>query len=173
MGLVVLILLIVMPIAEIAMFIQVGDAIGLWPTLGAIILTAVIGAALLRHQGSAVLVSAYKSMDAGRVPVKEIFDGACLVLGGVFLLTPGFITDTIGFLLLIPAVRMMIAAWVMRNATVVPPSHPHGRAYRQEQGQPWPDDSGAVIDGEYETVQEKPKDIEGPRGNGQNGGSNG
>ena len=101
------------PILEIAVFIRAGDLIGLWPTLGAVVATAVAGAALLRAQGLAALGRARAQLDQGQVPIAEVFTGACLLLGGALLLTPGFITDTVGFLLLIPPVREVLGRWIM------------------------------------------------------------
>ncbi len=108
MALLLLAAFILVPLIEIGLFIEVGGWIGLWPTLGLIILTAVIGTALLRQQGLATLRRAQSQMDAGQVPAKELFDGACLLFGGLLLLTPGFFTDAIGFLLLMPPVRDLL-----------------------------------------------------------------
>ena len=82
MPLLLLSVLIAVPLIEIGVFIQVGGAIGLWPTLGAIVLTALAGSALIRHQGLAILGQARDSFAAGRLPVREIFDGICLLLAG-------------------------------------------------------------------------------------------
>lgn len=101
------------PVLEIAIFIQAGKLIGLWPTLAVVVLTAVAGASLLRAQGLAALGRAREQLDQGRVPVEEVFTGACLLVGGALLLTPGFFTDTVGFLLLIPPVRAVIGRWIM------------------------------------------------------------
>lgn len=100
-----LIAFIAIPLLEITVFIQLGGLIGLWPTLGLVLLTAVAGSALLRHQGFATLQRARGSMERGEVPVREVFDGLCLVFAGALLLTPGFVTDAMGIVLFIPAVR--------------------------------------------------------------------
>ena len=102
MGRLIFLILIITPIVEIAVFIQVGGLIGLWPTLAAIVLTALIGTALLRQQGLATLARAQREMAAQRLPVRELFDGICLLLAGALLLTPGFVTDAIGGALLMP-----------------------------------------------------------------------
>lgn len=102
---VLLLLFLAVPIAEIAVFIQAGDLIGLWPTLGLCVATAVIGSILIRAQGLAALMRARATADRGAIPMAEVFTGLCLFLAGALLMTPGFITDTIGFLLLIPPVR--------------------------------------------------------------------
>lgn len=103
------------PIAEIALFIEVGGLIGLWPTLVAIVGTAVIGTAILRHQGIAVLGEAQGAMDDGRLPIDSVIHGLFLLIAGILLLTPGFLTDTVGFALLVPPVRLAIARWLLER----------------------------------------------------------
>lgn len=105
MALLVLIAFIAVPLIEIAVFIRVGEAIGLWPTLGLTILTALLGTWQLRAQGLATLDRARRQLDQGVMPAKELFTGACLLVGGICLLVPGFVTDTFGALLFIPPVR--------------------------------------------------------------------
>lgn len=158
MGFVLFGLFVVLPILEIAVFIQVGGLIGLWPTLACIFATAIIGVAILRHQGLGVLRRAYHTANAGQMPVAEVFDGFCLVIAGAFLLTPGFVTDTFGFLLLVPAVRTWLrtafADKLVRDGAVnvtidgqtVGP-RPRGPGGRRPGGR-----GGMVIDAEYETV---------------------
>lgn len=100
-----LLLLIVIPALEIGLFILSGNIIGVWPTVGLIILTGVIGAGLARRQGAEALRLAQVQMRNRDVPSEAILDGICVLAGGVLLLAPGFITDTVGFLLLIPQTR--------------------------------------------------------------------
>jgi UPF0716 protein FxsA len=97
--------MIIVSILEIVVFIQAGDLMGLWPTIGMVILTAMVGSALLRHQGLAALTFVKETMNVGKLPVNKLFDGLCLLVAGVFLLTPGFLTDGFGFLLLLPIFR--------------------------------------------------------------------
>jgi UPF0716 protein FxsA len=104
--------LICVPILEIAVFIQAGAVIGLWPTIGLVVLTAVAGTWLLRQQGLATLARAQRSMEHNRLPVNELFDGLCLLIAGILLLTPGFVTDSLGLLLLVPGIRTLLRAWV-------------------------------------------------------------
>lgn len=104
-------LLLAVPIVEIALFIQLGDVIGLWPTLALIILTAVIGTALMRAQGFAALQALQRSLEEGGDPKGPLADGAMILLAGLLLLTPGFFTDAIGFALLAPPIRAAIKAW--------------------------------------------------------------
>ncbi len=112
MVLILLVAMIGVPILEIIVFIEAGGYLGLWPTVGAVILTAIIGSALLRHQGLSTLARAQENLAAGRLPMTEVFDGLCIVIGGALLLTPGFITDTIGFLLSRSAGSRHLAAMV-------------------------------------------------------------
>jgi UPF0716 protein FxsA len=104
--------LIGVPIAEIAVFIELGGLIGLWPTLTLIIVTALLGTVLLRHQGLRTLRKAQESLARSEVPVKEAMDGIMLLVAGAFLLTPGFITDAVGALLLCPPVRTCLRGWI-------------------------------------------------------------
>ncbi len=107
MAIVLVLLFIVLPIAEIYVIIKVGEAIGVWPTIALLILDGFLGAALLRHQGRAAWRRFNEALAAGRVPAREVFDGAMVIVGGAFLLAPGFITDVIGLLLLLPPSRAM------------------------------------------------------------------
>ncbi len=107
-ALIIFLLLFGIPVAEIALFIQVGDLIGLWPTLGCILLTAVAGTFLVRAQGIAILGRIQAETQQGRLPVGELVSGACLVIAGLLLVTPGFLTDFLGFCLLIPFSRALL-----------------------------------------------------------------
>jgi UPF0716 protein FxsA len=103
-----LILLVGLPIAELYVIIEVGGAIGVLPTLGLLVADSLLGAALLRSQGRAAWRRFNEALAAGRVPGREVFDGAMVILGGAFLLTPGFITDAFGLLLLLPPTRALV-----------------------------------------------------------------
>jgi UPF0716 protein FxsA len=105
LGLILLATLVGVPLLEIALFIKVGGWIGLAPTLALIVLTAVIGVWMLRLQGISVLISAQRQLAAGSLPVAQVFEGLCLVIAGGLLLLPGFFTDAVGALLLVPAIR--------------------------------------------------------------------
>ena len=96
------------PIMEIAVFIVVGQWIGVLPTIILIILTALLGAALLRHQGVGLALKLRGEMEAGRVPGRELADGAMMLVAGVLLLVPGFVTDTLGLLLFVPQLRARV-----------------------------------------------------------------
>jgi len=150
---IVLLLFIGIPIAEIAVFIEVGDRIGLWPTVGTVVLTAVIGTALLRAQGIATIFKAQESMQNGVFPVQEAFDGICLVAAGALLLTPGFLTDTIGFVLFVPPLRHGLRLYLSRHVTLQ--TQMHGGGFQQGPANKPPFEDG-VIDGEFEDVTTKP-----------------
>lgn len=110
------------PLIEIGLFIVIGGQIGLLATVGIVIVTAIIGASLLRQQGLSVVSGIRADLDQGRMPIAHLADGLCLLIAAVFLLTPGFLTDSIGFLLFVPAVRSHIgrSIWsLMKNSGVV------------------------------------------------------
>jgi UPF0716 protein FxsA len=144
-GLLVLAALIGVPLLEIALFIEVGGRIGLGATLALIVLTAVLGVAILRWQGVGVMLRAQQLLAAGSLPVLEVFEGLCLVIAGVLLLIPGFFTDAVGALLLLPPVRRALYRQVGQRieAHVVDVAGPARRA-----------PSGPTIEAEYEEVLE-------------------
>lgn len=149
LGLVLLAAFIGVPLLEIALFIKVGGWIGLGPTLALIVLTAVIGAWMLRHQGISVLMRAQRQLAEGSLPVAEVFEGLCLVIAGALLLTPGFFTDAIGALLLVPAVRRALYGQVRARieAHVVDASGSYRTAPGQEDAT-----RGPTIETEYEEI---------------------
>src|SRR3546814_14276407 len=97
-----------MPLLAIAVFIQVGSASGVWPSIALPGATMLAGSLLLRAQGLATLLRARAQMDKGELPAREMFEGVCLVLAGGLLTVPGFVTDTLGLLLFIPPVRPLL-----------------------------------------------------------------
>jgi UPF0716 protein FxsA len=111
------ILFIVVPIAELYVIIQVGEAIGVLPTLALLFLDAILGSLLLRHQGRSAWRRFNEALAQRRFPGKEVADGLLIVVGGTLLLAPGFITDVFGVLLLIPPTRA-IARGLLRRFTV-------------------------------------------------------
>ena len=115
MAFAILLALIGVPLVEIAVFIEIGDWIGLWPTLAVIVLTAMVGTWLIRAQGVGVVLRARRTIAEGAPPLREMFDGVCLIVAGAFLLTPGFVTDAAGFLLLLPPFRDLAAGWAWRR----------------------------------------------------------
>ena len=107
-------LFIVVPIAELYVIIQVGQEIGALPTIAILLADSIIGSMLLRAQGRAAWRRFNEALGAGRVPAREVFDGALVIFGGAFLITPGFITDVIGVLLLLPPTRAVIRRVLVR-----------------------------------------------------------
>jgi UPF0716 protein FxsA len=107
-------LFIALPIAELYVIIQIGGAIGVVPTLALLIADSLLGAALARSQSRAAWERFNTALAAGRVPGREVFDGAMIILGGALLLTPGFITDIFGLVLLIPPTRALIRGLLAR-----------------------------------------------------------
>lgn len=105
------VLFIAIPLIEIGLFIQVGGLIGLWPTLALVLLSAVIGTSLMRSQGSRAWTEVQQSLAELRDPTRPMAHGAMILFAGALLLTPGFFTDTMGILLLIPGVRN----WLMKQ----------------------------------------------------------
>lgn len=110
-----LLLFIVVPIVEMWLLITVGQQIGALPTIGLVLLTAFIGVSLLRYQGAAALLKARTKMSTGELPAREIADGLFFAVGGALLLTPGFVTDVIGFACLTPGIRTVIIGFFAKN----------------------------------------------------------
>jgi len=104
-----------LPLLEIAVFIEVGGAIGVWPTIALTVATALAGSLLLRAQGLAALNRARIQMDQGQLPAREMFEGVCLVLAGALLLVPGFVTDALGLLLFLPPFRELLRLMIARH----------------------------------------------------------
>lgn len=132
------------PVIEIVLFIEVGGVIGVWATIAIIFLTAAIGATVARAQGLSTLGELQSRLDAGADPREPMAHGALLLIAGLLLLTPGFMTDAIGFSLLIPAVR---AAAIRRIASHMTVHTSHRGAHRPHSGP-------TTVDGEYEVVDE-------------------
>lgn len=112
------ILFIIIPIIEISVLMQVGELLGMWPTIGIVILSAWVGAKYVRQQGLATLQSVQTKMAQGEMPSSEIVTGLMLLVAGVLLVTPGFVTDIFGLSLLVPSLRQVIAASVQKHINV-------------------------------------------------------
>jgi len=102
------------PVIEIYVLLSVGSLIGLWPTIGLILATGIAGAQLARVQGISVLFSIQQELAQGRMPTSELIDAAMILAGGLLLLTPGFCTDLLGFLLLAPFSRKPLKQYLAR-----------------------------------------------------------
>ena len=123
---------IVVPLIEIYLLVEIGGFIGAPATVFLVVFTAVLGALLLRHQGFYTLQKVQKQMARGEVPAMAMLEGVCLVIGGVLLLTPGFITDSLGFLMLITPTRRYLVNRLLSGFTGFPSS---GRPESLQQSQ--------------------------------------
>ena len=112
---VLLIIFVLVPIAELAVIIQVGQEIGVWWTIAILIADAVLGSLLLRSQGRIAWRRFNVTLQAGRPPAREVLDGVLVIFGGAFLLTPGFITDIFGVILLLPPTRAIVRRLLVRR----------------------------------------------------------
>lgn len=143
------ILFLAVPLIEIALFIQIGDIIGLWPTLGVVIITAFLGTWLMRAQGVLAINQLRSSLNELKDPTEPLVHGAMILIAGALLLTPGFFTDAVGFSLLIPPVRSAVYAYFRSRVKMKSfsmggtPQHP---------AQP----TDSVIEGDYEEVETPP-----------------
>jgi UPF0716 protein FxsA len=144
------------PLIEIALFIQVGGAIGLWSTLGIVVITALFGTYLVRQQGSMAISQLRSQMQTLQDPTETLAHGAMILFSGALLLTPGFFTDAVGFALLVPAFRT--AAFSALRKRIKVQSFAHGS---RPQG-PRADDT--VIEGQFEDVSLEPRKHQGPSG---------
>lgn len=137
-----------LPIFDLASLIEVGERIGLWPTLAAVAGSILIGGMLVRMQGLALLRQAQETLAADRFPAREVFDGICVLIGGMLLMFPGFVSDGLGILLLLPPVRTLLRRLLGRLAL--------GQAEVWTAAGPGadrPPGPGPVIEGEYEPVE--------------------
>jgi UPF0716 protein FxsA len=146
--LILLLIIIGLPLLEIAIFIQVGEAIGVTATLAAVVLGTIVGVTVVRAQGVGVFNRLRRQVNAGEPPERELFDAFCLLLAGFFILIPGFFTDTLGVLLLLPPVRGFLMGGVAKVARqrAEARGQGHTRSYRTREG--------VVIEGEYEELDE-------------------
>lgn len=156
----------IMPIIEIALLVKVGGIIGGWNTIGIVLLTAFIGAYFVRREGVSTLQTAQLKMQRGEMPGKELVDGLMLAVAGVLMVTPGFITDIFGILLVVPGTRHIIAAFVTKHMKMraVTTASFHQQGFGQhnpfEGGQGPQGSQGDVFEGQY---TEKSSDNETPR----------
>lgn len=163
MGYILFALFVGVPLLEIAVFVAVGGEIGLWPTLGAVIATALAGSVLLRVQGLSTLYRAREHLERGELPVRELFDGVCLVFAGALLLTPGFVTDGVGLLLFLPPFR----AAIRRGLASLFAARGNLHTFRAHGPGGGPDDpappGGRTIDGDFTVIDDNEDDGDPPR----------
>jgi UPF0716 protein FxsA len=138
-----------LPILDIATLVEVGARIGAWPTTGLVLLSATIGVMLVRAQGFAILAQARATLNRGSFPAREVFDGACVLIGGALLALPGFASDLLGIFLLLPPARSLvcrvIARYMRRSGRFA--TRPFEPPPARRPG------AGPVIEGEYESVE--------------------
>ncbi len=129
--------------AEVYVFMTVGNIVGVLPTLLLCFITAMIGGFLVRLQGLGTLMKAQNNLRTGKIPLNEIFNGFCIVIAGALLITPGFVTDFVGFLLLIPVFRVFLQRFLSKNTKYTV------NTAQYEQNNP----NNDVIEGNYERVE--------------------
>jgi len=144
------------PIIEIALFIQVGGVIGTWPTLGIVVLTAILGTWLVRAQGRQAMGNLQRSFSQLSDPTEPLAHGAMVLVSGVLLLTPGFFTDALGFALLVPGIRTAVFQYFRKRVRVQTFSM-GGQDFR-------PSADPEVIDGEFFEVDPVKKPTHRPSG---------
>ncbi len=154
---------IVVPMLELLLLIKIGQGIGALPTVALVVGTALTGAFIVSRQSLAVVSRTLEALSDGRTPVEPVMDGLFLLVAGALLLTPGLITDLVALALLVPPLRRLIARAAMRWA--LQRSRVHIETYTArsdpQDGRPSTDD-GAIIEGEFERIDERPV---GPRDN--------
>lgn len=139
------------PIVEMYLLIEIGGIIGTLPTIGLVVFTALAGVVLLRLQGFATLARGVGRLNRGELPLKEVAEGLLLAVAGALLLTPGFVTDSAGFALLLPPVRQALARWLLRRVEIrMPPGSGGPGPYDDGPPGPGGDRGPVVIEGDYE-----------------------
>lgn len=164
MPLIILLAFAALPLLELTVSIVVGQRIGLWPTLGLLVAAAILGGAVLHRQGIAVLSRGF-ILERDGEPLVPVIDGALIVCAGILLAVPGFVTDVVGLLLLIPPVRRWVAIWCATR--VAADGEVHMRVFRrgptQTRAPHTPSGDGPVIEGEFERLDEKPPKPQWPK----------
>ena len=147
-----LLFFIAIPLIEIALFIQVGGWLGLWPTLAIVVLTAIAGTMLVKSQGAQAMQQLRSSFDDLRDPTEPLAHGAMILFSGALLLTPGFFTDALGFALLVPGVRNYVLREMKKRVNV--------QTVRTDRG--WQSQDETIIEGTFSA--EDPDRPTGPSG---------
>lgn len=140
---------IIVPLTEMMVLFAVSDRIGGWTTLGLVVATAVIGLQILKQQGLSTLLRANQRLATGELPAQEILEGMLLAGAGALLLTPGFITDTIGFLLLTGVLRVTLARRLLRSGMVAAMGQGSSAEFRSWSSSSKRRSQGTVVEGEY------------------------
>lgn len=140
---------VIVPLAEMMLLFEVADRIGGLSTLGLVVLTAVIGVQILKRQGLSTLLRANQRLQEGQLPAQEIVEGMLLAAAGALLLTPGFITDTLGFIFLTGPLRRPIARWVITRGVVQAGGSQSFFFWSGRAG----DDGDRVVEGEFTEIR--------------------
>jgi len=144
MALLLLIVFIFVPLIEIILFVEIGARVGVLATIALVILTAVAGMLLISAQGLVILKTAQANLRHGVTPVAEVFHGGCLLIAGILLLVPGFLTDAIGLLLLVSPLRRIVFGLILKKSR---PNRPSTAS-----------DGGVVIEGESKVINRQADD---------------
>ena len=155
-------LFVLLPIIEISLLISVGEQIGGWNTVAIVVATAMIGSYLVRQQGISTLVHAQQKMQQGTIPGQEVAEGLLLVIAGVMLVTPGFVTDALGFLFCLPMTRPLIAKGLLAKLSVQVVNQAQG-GFSGQPGQGFgqrPSSNDDIIEGEYERKDDQKPESE-------------
>ena len=140
------------PLIEVMLFITIGKYIGLWNTIIIIIITGIIGAILVKSQGITILNKTLEEIKSNKIPIFSIFEGIAILIAGAFLLTPGFLTDTLGCILLIPKTRNLIISYIT--------THLKKRTVYKEKSTYYPDEEdkkNKIFEGDYEEIDDNKK----------------
>jgi UPF0716 protein FxsA len=137
------VLFIIFPLLELWAFVEVCGEIGFITAVLLLIASALVGGALVRYQGFQTVLAMHDSFDRGRIPAGELFDGFCIVAAGVLLIAPGFITDILAILLLVPRLRRLLKSFLRRQPG-------------------WTSADSGVIEGEYERIEDEPQALTDP-----------
>jgi len=113
-----LLLFIAVPVVEMWLLIEVGSAIGAWPTIGLVLLTAVVGVSLLRREGLKTLIRGNRRLEQGELPAREMLDGLVIAVSGAMFLTPGFVTDFVGLIGLLPFTRSLLVSRLLASGNL-------------------------------------------------------
>ena len=150
-----LIAFIAIPLIEIALFIQIGGAIGLWSTLLVVVITAILGTYLVKQQGLRTLSQLQNNMSQMHDPTEPLVHGAMILFSGALLLTPGFFTDGIGFALLVPSIRSAVFNAVRSRIKMASFTQGPSQAHNRQPN---------TIDGDFQDITPEPRQTQGPSG---------
>ena len=146
-----------LPFLELALLIKAGQLMGFWATFGIVVAAGVLGTLIWAQQGMSVARKAQQAVAQGKPPVGPVLDGAFLLLAGALLITPGFLTDVLALLLLVPPIRHKVSRWTMRR--IAERAHVQVRTFEARTGDAPSRDGasggGPVIEGEYRRLGER------------------